>query len=644
MDDSRARAYCFESFRLDPRSRELRAADGTLVPLTAKAFDTLLYLVEQRHRLVGKDELIAAVWPGRVVEENNLSQAISALRRALGTDAREHRFLVTVPGRGYRFVAEVREGPVPVAEHATLDAIPPLPGTVAVADRAALPVPGAGRAAWLGALLFLGGLAGVVAWRVIAPGASSMPAAVTEPVALAVLPFRPLSPDADDPLLGLGLADTLVTRLGRSPGLRVRALASARRLDGAGAAATDATAAAQALGADYVVDGSTQRQGERLRVNARLLAADDGRVLWAETFDTGYERVFTLQDRIGDAVVAALALHPLPAPARPPSPCDGDDARAYRALLRANYLQHRRDPGAIAAYHDAIRQDPTCSRAYAGVAIAYMFMAHNDAAPREVFPLARAAIDQALRLDPDAPEALTAHGRYLQLHAWDWTGSEAALRGAIARAPSLAEAHFALAHLLVTTGRFDEGLREAAQARELDPLSPLINALEAGFLTAAGRTGEAQARLQRALELEPEFWIALLVRGGLALDRNDPVAAIADLRRASERTGGASQVLAVLAAAHMAAGERAAADAVLEDLQGRAGQGYVPPINLAAVHLALGDPARALDLLERAREQRDIRLAFLQVDARWNGLRGEPRFQALARSLGLQGGAATGRF
>jgi TolB-like protein/DNA-binding winged helix-turn-helix (wHTH) protein/Tfp pilus assembly protein PilF len=644
MDDPRARAYCFESFRLDPRSRELHGPDGALVPLTAKAFDTLLYLVEQRHRLVGKDELLAAVWPGRVVEENNLSQAISALRRALGTDAREHRFLVTVPGRGYRFVAEVRDGPVPDAEP-NLRAIPDSPGTVAAADRAAPRAPGAGHAAWLGALLFLGALAGVVAWRWIAPDTPpSTPAAVAAPVALAVLPFRPLSPDADDPLLALGLADTLVTRLGRSPGLRVRALASARRLEGAGAAASDATAAARALGADYVVEGSTQRQGERLRVNARLLAADDGRVLWAETFDTGDERVFTLQDRIGDAVIAALALRPLPVPARPPSPCDGDDAGAYRALLRAHYLQHRRDPGTIPAYHDAIRHDPTCSRAYAGMAIAYMFMAHNDAAPREVFPLARAAIDRALQLDPDAPEALVAHGRYLQLHAWDWPASEAALRRAIARAPSLAEAHFALAHLLVTTGRFEEGLREAAQARELDPLSPFINALEGGFLSAAGRPAEAQVRLRHALELEPDFWIALLVRGGLALDQGEPAAAIADLQRASERTGGASQVLAVLAAAHIAAGERAAAAAVLEDLQDRASQAYVPPISLAAVHLALGDRAGALDLLERARDERDIRIAFLQVDARWNGVRDEPRFQALARSLGLHGGAASGRF
>src|SRR5207342_3774399 len=110
MPEAAIRHYRFEPFRLDTQTRELREGDGSPLPLTAKAFDTLCYLIEHRQRLVGKDELLAAIWPGRVVEENNLTQAIAALRRALGTNAGEHRYIVTVPGRGYRFVAEVHEG------------------------------------------------------------------------------------------------------------------------------------------------------------------------------------------------------------------------------------------------------------------------------------------------------------------------------------------------------------------------------------------------------------------------------------------------------------------------------------------------------------------------------------------------------
>jgi len=237
-----------------------------------------------------------------------------------------------------------------------------------------------------------------------------------------------------------------------------------------------------------------------------------------------------------------------------------------------------------------------------------------------------------------------AHGRQLQLYGWDWANAEASLRRAIALNPSFADAHFSLAHLLVLTGRFDEGLEQARQARELDPLSPLINALEGGFLSAAGQPRAARERLQRTLEFEPDFWIALLVRGGLALDRGDTATAIADLTRAAERSQRSSQVLAVLAFAEIAAGQRAQAQAILRELDARDAAGYVPATSLAAVHNALGDTDGALALLERAYREHDIRMAFLKVDARWNNLRMQPRFRALARRMGLEAEHATGRF
>lgn len=642
-----ARLYRFASYRLDTRSRELRDGDGPAIALTAKAFDTLCVLVANRHRVMSKDDLLAAVWPGRVVEENNLSQAISALRRALGTDASEHRYLVTVPGRGYRFVADVHEGES-IARDATAHAAPapdgpsphaaPLPAPVAAPNGIGL---GQRRAIALGALMFLGALLAVAAWRMREPAAIPViPPSATQ-ATLAVLPFRSLSPGPRDELLELGLADTLITRLGRSSALRVRSLASAQRLSGA---QHDALAAGRQLAAAYVVEGSTQRRGDRVRINARLLSVADGATVWADTFDAHIDRVFTLQDDISDSVTSALALQPAVVPVRGRSACDGDDPEAYRALLRAQHRLHRRSPDTLAAFQQAIAQDPACARAYAGLTMAYLFMAHNDSDPREVFPLAKAAATQALRIDPDSGEALMAHGRQQQLHEWAWGDAEASLRRAIELNPSLADAHFSLAHLLVVTGRFDEGLAHARQARELDPLSPFINALEGGFLSAAGQPQAAGVRLERALELQPDFWIALLVRGGLALERGDTAAALADLQRAAERSARTSQVLAMLAVAHVAAGERAQAQAILHELQARAATSYVPAANLAAVHNALGDTDAALGQLERAYRHRDIRLVFLKVDARWNSLRGEPRFRALAKRMGLPGGRAYGRF
>jgi DNA-binding winged helix-turn-helix (wHTH) protein/TolB-like protein/Tfp pilus assembly protein PilF len=617
MADARSRYYRFASYRLDTQLRELRDGAGAVVPLTAKAFDTLCLLVENRERVVGKDELLAAVWAGRVVEDNNLTQAIAALRRAFGTDGNDHRFIVTLPGRGYRFVADVETGAMPA---------------MAVAQ------PTRHRAATAGALLFVLAVAAVVAWqlRVPSPATAGAPAAI----ALAVLPFTPLLPaPGDEGLLELGLADTLATRLGHAKTLRVRSVESARRV----ATASD-TEAGRQLGATYLVRGSTQRNGGRVRVNVRLVSVATGATSWAQTFDAPADQVFVLQDQVAAAVGAALAVRPTPASAQSLAGCNGRDADAYRAWLRAQYKLHRRIPDTIAAFNAAIGADPACARAYAGLALAYLFMAHNDSDPGDVFPLAQAAARQALRIDPASAEAWMARGRTPHLVEWNWPAAEASLRRAIAINPSLSDAQFALAHLLVDTGRFDEGLAHARQARELDPLSPIINALEAGFLSAAGRPGAARARVQRALELDPEFWVALLVRGGLALDRGDTAAAIADLRRSAATSQRPSQVLAVLAEAEAAAGHRDQAQAILDELQARAARGYVPATSLAAVHNALGDRAGALGLLEQAVRQRDIRVVFLREDARWNDLRGEPRFRALADRLALYTPRATGRY
>jgi len=267
--------------------------------------------------------------------------------------------------------------------------------------------------------------------------------------------------------------------------------------------------------------------------------------------------------------------------------------------------------------------------------MAYRGMAHLDRAPREVFPLAKAAAEQALRLDPDSPEALMASGRVRHLYDWDWNAAEALFRRALDLKPSLMEAHLGYAHLLTDLGRHEEGLDEARQAVDLDPLSPLVNSLAAGFCTAGRREEEAHAWLDRALELRPDFWVALTVRGGMALDRGDVAAALSDLTRAVGSAQRAAFTLATLALAQSAAGRREDVLATARELEARAAASYVSASNLAAVQLALGHREHALTLLERALQERDIRMVFLRIDARWNPLREEPRFVALAQRMGL---------
>lgn len=573
------RQYEFSGYRLDAASRELFGPSGIPLSVTSKAVDVLAYLIEQRDRVVDKEDLLAAVWAGRVVEENNLTQAISALRKAFGVRPLEHRFIITVSGRGYRFVAAVRE--------------------VAAAADAAKSVP--------------------------------------NQTSLAVLPFRSLSSEAHDELLELGMAETLITQLSRVRQLRVQALASSERLERS--VLQDPNAAGRQLGAAYVIDGSAQRVDGHVRVNVRLLSVGNGQTIWADTLDTRVEDVFTLQDRISGEVVTALALPPI-APERRRKPRDEGSQQAYRAWLQGYHLLQRPDAvnleKALAAFRQAIDLDATSSRAYAGMALAYRGLVHLDREPDEMFPLARAAVTQALKFDPDSPEALLAQGRIQNLFDWNWAGAEVSLRRALELNPSLMEAHLAYAHLLVHQGRFDEGLDEGRQARELDPLSPMVNTLFAGFFTAAGQPEAAQKQVRRALELKPEFWIALQVRGGMALDRGDAEAAVADFDLAVERSQRASQILALLAIACVDAGNRLRSQAVLHEIEARRVERYVPATSFAAVHAALGDADAALDELERAYRERDIRMAFMKVDARWNVLRSQPRFQALARRMGLE--------
>ncbi len=429
--------YGFDGFRLDLETRRLLGADGQPVPLTAKAFDTLVCLIRDRDRIMGKEELLARVWPGRVVEENNLAQAVSALRRALGGSSAGQRHILTVPGRGYRFVAAIVEDVSP-------------------------------------------------------------------------------------------------------PGLRH---------------------------AGY-------REAER-------------------------------------AYLAALDLIHAPSPER----------------------LHR----AIGLFRHVLDRDPGFARAWSGLAFVWRALTIvNDMDPMQAFPLAKAAVARALALDPELADAHVAHGFNLFWHDWDWAASEAALQHAIALDPALADARFVYAHLLNNIGRFDEALAQAQRARELDPLSPLINTLEAGFLGAAGRFDDARMRITCALELAPDFWVGLLARANMAFARGDLGHAIIDLQRAAILSEGNSQVMAMLGVVHVAAGEPARASQLLAELEARAAASYVPATSLASIRNALGDRLGTLELLERAHAQRDIRMAFLKVDARWNNLRGEPRFQALAQRLGLE--------
>lgn len=627
--------YRFGGFSLDTRTRELKSDNGAVISITSKALDTLSYLVTNRDRVVNKNELLNAIWPGRVVEENNLNQAVSALRNALGTGAKDRRFIVTLPGKGYRFVAEVALGeaqPDALIDKKVNISAKPDPFrkmTKVFAGVSLLVFIALGVKVWLGT-------------RSIPPVISRAPA-----LTLVVLPFHSLNDKQTDPLLEIGLSDTLITRLGRHHQLLVRSLESVLS---AVESESDPIAVGRRLQADYLVDGSTQRLNDQVRVNVRLVDLRSGTSIWTNSFRQPMTNLFQLQDDISAALDHALGFLKNDAvPQTTASPCEGENVDAYRALLtgrrRTMAPDAERLQKALDAFYLAIDLDPSCASAYAGMAGVFRSESiAGNSDPREMMPLSLAAAQQAISINPSLAEAYVQLGFFHLWYERNWVAAETEFVRAVELNPNLSSAHFGYAHLLIFLNRFDEGLYQINLARELDPLSPLVNTIHAGMHGTAGEEDAAIKSLGRSLELAPHFWLNNYVRAGIMLDQGAEEAAVADLEIAAERSDGNSQVLGMLIMAYAAAGNIEGAKEVLEKLELRSKDRYVPPTALAAGYVAVGEIDRALDLLEQAYSEHDVRIAYLGIDARWNLVRDLPRFQNLLAKLGFSAEKAHGRF
>ena len=472
------------------------------------------------------------------------------------------------------------------------------------------------------------------------------PAAATDATAqratLAVLPFKPLAAESRDELLEVGMADSLITRLSTVPGLVVRSVGSVRRYAGA---EQDPVRAARDLDVVWIVDGSLQRRGDQLRVTARLLRAADGTAAWSDSFDEKFTGVFDMQDLISARVVQALAPR-LEASAGaasgvPVTHLGGTrNTDAYQLYLAASrHTQTRRADGVrkgIALFNQALTVDPAYALAYVGLAEALReTLLAADAVPADVFGPAKGAVQRALALAPNLAEALSEKGFSLYYFEFDWAGAEREFRRALALNPNVAMAHFGLAQLLLTQDRPDEGFVHLRLARELDPMSPFLNTLEASYLLASGRRDEARARLNRAFDIAPDFYLAHRAQGLLHLAEQRPELAIASLRRAVTMADGNTRPSALLGMHLARLGQLDETRAILNQVLGLAKTRSVSPVSLAVLHAALGENALALDALEQAFAGRDTQLVFLKDDPRWSSLRKEPRFAVLMHELKL---------
>lgn len=624
-------AYEFGGFVLQRSQQRVLRGDGTAVELTPRLFSALLFFVEHPGELLDKERLLQALWPGLVVEENNLSQVVAGLRRALGDDTQGSRFIQTVPRRGFRFVAPVvRQADADATKVAAkIEALAPAPGSPPAdpARRRRLRL-----ALGAGAAIALGG-SGWWAWHRPPPEPASI-------ATLAVLPFKPLEATNRDELLEVGMADSLIARLSTVPGLVVRSTGSVLRYAGAG---QDPVRAARELEVTWIVDGSLQRRGDLVRATARLLHASDGVAAWSGGFDETFTSVFEVQDQISNRVVQALlpVLHPRVGAAPPLSEIGGTrDMEAYQLYVAARW-QARGGRAAeiekgIALLNQALSIDPAYALAW--VELAYLYRRKiwiADALASEVFEPGNAALRRALALAPDLADAHAGLAFSRHWFDFDWPGAEQAYRRALTFNPNTAAGHWGLATLLLSQDRLAEGFAHQRTARSLDPMSPMFNTVEGSCLLANGQLAEARARLNRSLEIAPNLWLTHLAIGLLHMAEQHPDQGIAAIRRAVALSDGTTRPRSVLGVQLARLGETEETRRILIQLLAESKTRYVTPTSIASLHAALGEAAPALAALEQGFMTRDTRMIFLKDDPHWTPLRSEPRFAALMKTLKL---------
>src|SRR5262245_60002706 len=433
--------YEFGSFRLDMVEHRL-LRDGRPVALKPKVFNLLLELVTNSGHILLKDELMRRVWPDTFVEEHNLAVGISTLRKALGGDQNDYQYIETVPRRGYRFVADVRE---------VWD------------DPAALREDRAKRAA--------------------TPSQVS-----SESHSIAVLPFKSIgTKGSEDVCLGLGMADALITRLGNLNQIIVRPTSVVRKF---AEGSQDPVSAGNEVGVSAVLDGSIQRSGKSIRVTVQLVSIENGTTLWADKFDEKFTDIFAVEDSISEQVTTALTLTLTDKDRERLRKRYTENSEAYQAYLKGRFFLSKRNAKDMVRsseyFEEAINKNPDYALAFAGLADYYLLAAnYNLLSAKEAIPKSRNAVLKALELDETLAEAHSALA-YLKLTEWDWAGAEQEFKRAINLNPNIVETRKSYAIYLRCLGRFDEALAVMKRAHELDPLSAGVNTT-VGFTLHIGR-------------------------------------------------------------------------------------------------------------------------------------------------------------
>jgi DNA-binding winged helix-turn-helix (wHTH) protein/TolB-like protein/Flp pilus assembly protein TadD len=613
--------YEFGSFRLDPAQFVLLRA-GRIVPLTPKVFETLKLLVENNGQVVEKDELLQKIWQDTVVEEASLAKNISVLRKVLSENGSEKSYIETIPKRGYRFTAPVRdvEFETSAAGSVEKDTIPASAFTKNRLVFAAL------TALVLSLLVF----AGYWVSGSRADEAALVPVAKT----VAVLPFKPLSENEEDQSLGLGMADALIIKLGQLDRVNVRPTSNIRQFTNR--TELDAISAGKLLKVDIVLEGTIQRLDDRLRITAQLINVADGRQIWADKFEEKMNDFFVVQDAIAARVANSLIPQLTEAERLKLERRETNNPEAYRLyVLGCIWIEHETTEGfnkGIEYLRRAIELDPNFAIAYTALSHAYSEASESHLPPSEAMPNARLYAERALALDKTLAWAHYQIGWVKMLHDWDWEGAETAFQRTIELDAGNARAHFGYGTYFAMLGRREEALAELERAKKMRPL----NIIGSNILYRTGEYDRAIAEANKALEMNPKRisslqWVAMSYeRKGMyreALAAFEKARAVEDT---PELKAFAAHTLAL-------AGDRSAALKIIDELKAipRA-ERYVSPFYLAVVYTGLGEKETAFAWLEKACAERSWWIATLKTNPQFDGLRDDPRFQNILKRARLQ--------
>jgi TolB-like protein/DNA-binding winged helix-turn-helix (wHTH) protein/Flp pilus assembly protein TadD len=621
-----------EDFEFDLRAYELRHA-GRVLKLERIPMELLLLLIEQRGQLVTRDQIIERIWGKDVFldTDNGINAAVRKIRQVLKDDPEKPRFVQTVTGRGYRFIASISHVPFPETKNG--------PGLQQATTVAMVPSPAsAGPAQWLRVRWDLILVSAAVLLVVVAVGYYALRTRVVEsPQTLAVLPFKPLSSGASDEFLELGMADTLITKLSRSGRLIVRPTSAIRKYTGPDA---DTLAAGRALHVDSVLEGNVQRIGDRLRVSIRLLRVRDGTSLWSDSYDTRFNDVFQVQDTVSERVVDALAVRLSSTEKEGLQKRYTANVQAYELYMRGSYFWNRRNENgitkAVSYFEQAIAADDSYAFAHAGLAMALCPMGYvGYSAPEEVLPKMRAAASRAVSLDPTLPEAHVATAAVLTFYDWNWSEGEREFQRALELNPNLPIAHHWYAMLLECIGRYEDALEQRRRARELDPTSPPVLAALGQTLFRLGRNEQALTEFHKAVEMDNSLDSAHVGIGNVYQRRGDYARAIPEYRLAIKYSPGSWRDKAVLGYALAQAGKTREANQILSELIRASHERYVSPVHLAIICAGLGDKETAMNWLEKAYDQVDPALCDVMIQLRFQSLYTHPRFRTLLQKMGL---------